>query len=121
MKKFVFEFRRICFFFSLFSFLLYVTFFFSFISCFLIYLKILYFIPFRVYHNLLKQNVKQNVSKTSSKTQANFKQKQLIEFQKSRKLFLLYPYRVYICSFSFALVLLQLLLKQNIKQSVKQN
>ena len=116
-KKFVFEILRICFFFSLFSFLLYVTFFFSFISCFLICLKILHFIPFMVYYILLKQNVKQNVSKMSSKHKANFNQNNLLSF-KSHGSYFCYTLIGYKFAVSlFASVLLQLLLKQIRKQN----
>ena len=125
-KKFVFEIRRICFFFSLFSFLLYVTFFFSFISCFLICLKILYFIPFRVYYILLKQKSKQNPSKMQSK---HLSKTANIVAQDCWCYFPLYPYRVYISSFSFCFNFclskisskMQAKYKAKRKQSVKQN
>ena len=76
------------------NFLLYVTFFFryffSFISCVLFISKSCILYP----KGYIIFCLSKTLSKKQAKHKANFKQKQLIEFQKSRKLFLLYPYRV---------------------------
>ena len=87
------------------NFLLYVTFFFryffSFISCVLFISKSCILYPKGYIIFCLSKTLSKKQAKCKAKHKANFKQKQLIEFQKSRKLFMLYPYRVYIGSFSF--------------------
>ena len=107
------------------TFLLYVTFFFSlflFVVLFLLYsffisLKILHFIPFRVYYILLKQKSKQNASKVPSK----YLSKTENRVANVADIILSYTLIGYIFAvFSFALVLLQLLLKQISKQNAKQ-
>ena len=89
------------------NFLLYVTFFFryffSFISCVLFISKSCILYPKGYIIFCLSKTLSKKQSKCQAKHKANFKQKQLIEFQKSRMLFMLYPYRVYIGSFSFLL------------------
>ena len=80
------------------NFLLYVTFFFryffSFISCVLFISKSCILYPKGYIIFCLSKTLSKKQAKCKAKHKANFKQKQLIEFQKSRKLFLLYPYRV---------------------------
>ena len=118
-----FEIRRICFFSFLYflflvTFLLYVTFFFSlflFVVLFLLYsffisLKMLHFIPFRVYYILLKQKSKQNAKQTSKQNRNRV--------ANVADIILSYTLIGYKFAVSlFASVLLQLLLKQIRKQN----
>ena len=81
---------------------------------FLFVSKILHFIPFRVYYILLKQNSKQNASKVPSK----YLSKTENRVANVADIILSYTLIGYIFAvFSFALVLLQLLLKQIRKQN----
>ena len=79
------------------------VYFFSFISCVLFISKSCILYPKGYIIFCLSKTLSKKQAKCKAKCKANFKQKQLIEFQKSRKLFMLYPYRVYIGSFSFLL------------------